>query len=1100
MKSVLKKILILGSGGLRIGQAGEFDYSGSQAIKALKEEGVFTVLVNPNIATVQTDPGMADTVYLQPLNLETVTQIIKKEKPDGILLGFGGQTALNLGLALEEKGILKKYGVAVLGTPVAAIRITEDRELFKEALAKIEFDEAGWIASSPFKGRSREGSRASWRDRPSRPLLKRRGGIKTPLSYAVTTVDAALAAATKIQYPIMMRSGFSLGGLGSGKVENEMELKEKAALALHGAPQILIEEYLGGWKEIEYEIVRDSNDTTITVCNMENFDPMGIHTGESIVVAPSQTLTNYEYHLLREVAIKVARSVGIIGECNIQYALNPKTSEYRVIEMNARLSRSSALASKATGYPLAFVAAKLALGKQLHELRNSVTKKTSACFEPALDYLVVKIPRWDLTKFKAAERTIGTEMKSVGEVMAIGRSFPEAIQKAVRMLNIGASGLNDYPYDIPDPEMEIKNPTDRRLFAIYKMLLRGINVAKIHALSKIDTWFLEHLKATANVEKQIRRVGAIHELPLREAKQFGFSDKTIARLTNTTEEKIREYRIKTGIAPVIKQIDTLAGEFSAETNYLYTTYHGTEHDIKPSAKKSILVLGSGPYCIGSSVEFDWCCVNTARTLRTLKESPIIINSNPETVSTDYDESDRLYFEELTLERVRDIADFENSKGIIVSVGGQIANNLARPLAEHDYNLLGTSADSIDQAENRQRFSALLNKLDIDQPEWQQVTDLASAKKFAEAISYPLIIRPSYILSGTAMNVVWSNEELEKYLGEAAVVSPEHPVVISKFISGAKELEVDGVAQNGEIVIKAISEHIENAGVHSGDATIVLPPQRLYLETVRQAKQIAQKIAQALCITGPFNLQLLAKNNEVKVIECNLRASRSFPFVSKVTNHNFIKIATEVMLEKYTPEHYFTLDLDYVGVKTPQFSYNRLKGSDPVANVEMASTGEVACLGRNYEGAFLASWLATEQSIKGKDILLSIGGDKKMEFLPTIKQLDAAGWNIYATEGTHNFLSHNGIAAAFLYKARDGGEPNVLSAIANQEVHIIINIPSGSGRRVTTDGYQIRRTAINHHVPIITNAQTALLFLNCLTSGAIDAPEPLSWQEFIFKQP
>ncbi len=1137
MQKQIKKVLLLGSGGLRIGQAGEFDYSGSQAIKALKEEGIFIVLVNPNIATVQTDPGMADVVYLQPLNLETVTKIIAKERPDGILLGFGGQTALNLGLKLEEKGVLKKYGVQVLGTPVSAIRLTEDRDLFKKELAKID--------------------------------------VKTPASFAVTTVEEALKSAKKIGYPVMMRSGFSLGGLGSGKVGSEKELREKAAEALHGAPQILIEEYLGGWKEIEYEIVRDSNDTTITVCNMENFDPMGIHTGESIVVAPSQTLTNYEYHMLREVAIRVARSVGIVGECNIQYALNPKTSEYRVIEMNARLSRSSALASKATGYPLAFVAAKLALGKNLHELRNSVTKKTSACFEPALDYLVVKIPRWDLTKFKAAERTIGTEMKSVGEVMAIGRSFPEALQKAVRMLNIGASGLSDYPAEIENPEMEIKHPTDRRLFAIYKMLQKGTSVAKIHEWSKIDKWFLEHLKAIAGVEKKISETdlplqrgrtvsspargevdrsrgpeGREIEL-LRTAKQFGFSDKMIAKLTNSTEDTIRELRIKNKITPVIKQIDTLAGEFSAETNYLYTTYHGTEHDVLPSGQptptplkrglpRPIIVLGSGPYCIGSSVEFDWCSVNTARTLRKLKESPIIINSNPETVSTDYDESDRLYFEELTLERVRDIVDFEKAKGVIVSVGGQIANNLALPLAKvynchserglaadevsrsllgeslsqpinrrsgqrsllrrRDDNkgprILGTSADSIDAAENRQRFSELLNKLGIDQPAWTEVKNINQALDFAERVGYPVLVRPSYVLSGTAMNVVRSQNELRQFLSDASLISPEHPVVISQFIMNAKELDIDGVARAGKIEIYAIAEHVENAGVHSGDATIVLPPQRLYLQTIRRAKQIAKQIVAALKITGPFNIQFIAKDNAIKVIECNLRASRSFPFVSKVTNNNFIEIATKVILDKFESKHFNTLDLPYVGVKSPQFSYQRLKGADPIAGVEMASTGEVACLGHDYFEAFFASWLATEQQVQGKNILLSIGGEQKIKFLDHAKQLVTAGFNLYATRGTHEFLKDNGVPSNFVYKASDSAEPNVMTFITSGKLSLIINIPRGNGRDNTTDGYKIRRAATNHHIPVITNAQNAGLLLKCLFSLPEKKYPILSWQEFI----
>lgn len=1053
---MIKKALLLGSGGLRIGQAGEFDYSGSQALKALKEEGVFTVLVNPNIATVQTDQGMADRLYLQPLNLSSVTQIIKREKPDGILLGFGGQTALNLGLRLEASGILEKYEVEVLGTPVAAIKITEDRELFKQTLTAIQ--------------------------------------VKTPRSLAAATLEEALTAAKKIGYPIMMRSGYSLGGLDSGVIKNTEELRARANEALHNSSQILIEEYLGGWKEIEYEIVRDSNDTVIAVCNMENLDPMGIHTGESIVVAPSQTLNNAEYYLLREISMRVARSVGIIGECNIQFALNPKNGDYRVIEMNARLSRSSALASKATGYPLAFVAAKLALGKKLHELSNSVTKKTSACFEPALDYLVVKMPRWDMSKFKVLNRSIGSEMKSVGEVMAIGRSFPEALQKAVRMLNIGAHGLSDHSFKFDDLEKEISPPTDKTIFAIYEALKKGYSVEKIHDLSQIDRWFLHHLAAIAKIEKIIKKK-ALNKQNLLTAKKFGFSDKTIAKHQHTTEQAIRKMRLQDNIIPVVKQIDTLAGEFAAETNYLYLTYHGTENDLRPSKKAPVLIIGSGPYCIGSSVEFDWCSVNTARTLRRLKESPIVINSNPETVSTDYDESDRLYLEELTLERIQDIADWENPKGIMVSVGGQIANNLAPLLHANGYSLLGTSTEFIDQAENRQKFSLLLNGLHIDQPAWEEVETLEKAKKFALAVGYPVIIRPSYILSGTAMNIVYDEVQLKNFIKEAAVVSSEYPVVISQFIENAKELEIDGVADKGEIVIYAISEHIENAGVHSGDATMVLPPQRLYLETIRSAKNIAKQIARALEITGPFNLQFIAKNNELKVIECNLRASRSFPFVSKVTNHNFITIATEIAMGKFRPQQFQTLDLDYIGVKTPQFSYQRIKEANPVAGVEMSSTGEVACLGKTYHEAFFTSWLATEQTINGKNILLSINKEKRAELLEYIVELDKQDWNIYATEGTHDFLSKHGIASTFLYKASEAGEPNVLTAIAGKKIDVIINIPTGSGNN-HSDGFKIRRLAVNHRLPIVTDRQIAKLFLSCLARIATKKNTPLSWQEYI----
>ena len=1055
-EKIIKKVILLGSGGLRIGQAGEFDYSGSQALKAFREEDIFTVLINPNIATVQTDQGMADCLYLQPLNLTSVTQIIKREKPDGILLGFGGQTALNLGLRLEASGILKKYGVEVLGTPITAIKITEDRELFKQALSTIQ--------------------------------------IKTPHSFTAATIEEAQEAAKKIGYPVMMRSGFSLGGLDSGVIKNSRELHARANEAIHNSGQILIEEYLGGWKEIEYEIVRDKNDTVIAVCNMENLDPMGIHTGESIVVAPSQTLNNTEYHLLREISIRVARTVGIIGECNIQFALNPKNGDYRVIEMNARLSRSSALASKATGYPLAFIAAKLALGKKLHELSNSVTKKTSACFEPALDYLVVKMPRWDMNKFKILNRSIGSEMKSVGEVMAIDRSFPEALQKAVRMLNIGAHGLTDHPFKFNDLEKEISQPTDKTIFAAYEALKKGYSVEKIHNLSQIDRWFLHHLAEIVKIERIIKKKPLTIQ-NLSTAKKFGFSDKTIAKYQHTTEQSIRKMRLKNEIIPVIKQIDTLGGEFAAETNYLYLTYHGVENDLRPSKKAPVLIIGSGPYCIGSSVEFDWCSVNTARTLRKLKESPIVINSNPETVSTDYDESDRLYLEELTLERIQDIADWENPKGIMVSVGGQIANNLAPLLHANGYPLLGTTAEFIDQAENRQKFSLLLNNLHIDQPAWEEAGTLENAKKFALAVGFPVIIRPSYILSGTAMNIVYDEIQLKNFLEEAAVVSSEYPVVISKFIDNAKELEIDGVANKGEIVIYAISEHIENAGVHSGDATMVLPPQRLYLETVRSAKNIARQIARSLKITGPFNLQFIAKNNELKVIECNLRASRSFPFVSKVTNNNFIAIATEVAMGKFRSRQFQTLDLDHVGVKTPQFSYQRIKEANPVAGVEMSSTGEVACLGKTYQEAFFTSWLATEQNIDGKNILLSINKEKRAELLEQIIELDKQDWNIYATEGTHDFLSKNGIASTFLYKADEASEPNILTAIAGGKIDVIINIPSGSGGN-HSGGFKIRRLAVNQLLPIITNRQIAKLFLSCLTRMATKKIIPLSWQDYI----
>ncbi len=1054
----MKSVLILGSGGLRIGQAGEFDYSGSQAIKALKEEGLKTILVNPNIATVQTDPDMADRVYLQPLNVTSVEKIIAKERPSSILLSFGGQTALNLGLELDKEGILEKYKVKVLGTSVRAIRLTEDRDLFKQNLASI--------------------------------------GILSPQSFAVTNVEDALAAARKIGYPVMMRSGFSLGGLGSGKITDERELKQRAQEALHGAPQILIEEYLLGWKELEYEVVRDIADQTLTICNMENFDPMGVHTGESIVVAPSQTLSNDEFHLLREIAIKCAKHFQIQGECNVQFALDPKTSQYRVIEMNARLSRSSALASKATGYPLAFVAAKLALGFRLDEVTNAITRKTTAFFEPALDYIVVKIPRWDTQKLKSADRTIGTEMKSVGEVMAIGRSFPEALQKGIRMLNIGSSGIDDSPEKIENPIDDISKPTDRRLFALYEFFQKGGTVEDAKNLSRIDSWFLHQLHSLSVFQETLTKQKMSEELMLQ-AKQLGFSDQSIGRLKNKSENEIRSYRLKHQITPFIKQIDTLAGEFDAETNYLYTTYQAHSHDIVPSKKKPTIVLGSGPYCIGSSVEFDWCAVNMARTLRKFGTEVIIINSNPETVSTDFDESDRLYFEELSFERVQDIADFEHPKGLIVSVGGQIANNLALPLHKKGYPILGTTAPFIDKAENRDSFSSLLHDLKIDQPPWQRATDLKKAKAFAEGVGYPVLIRPSYVLSGAAMNVVANEEELEKYLREAAIISPDHPIVISKFIENAKELEMDGVAKHGEVIVSAISEHVENAGVHSGDATIVLPPQRLYLETIRRAKKITRSIVKALQITGPFNIQFIAKGNAIQVIECNVRASRSFPFVSKVTQHNFIEIAAEIFMNKYKPREFETLELDYVGVKTPQFSYKRLKGADPVANVEMASTGEVANIGENYLEAFFASWLSTEQKVSGKKLLISAPSDYRIKLLESLATLEAQGWDLYATEGTHDFLAKHGIGSVSLYKVGEKYEPNISTILSKRQVDLIINIPQG-GNEKNTAGFKIRRLAIDHHIPLITNLQLAQIFLQCLAELDMDTIPARSLQEIYGK--
>ncbi len=1049
-----KKAVIFGSGGLRIGQAGEFDYSGSQAIKALKEESVYTVLINPNIATVQTDNDMADRVYFQPLNIRTVTDILEQEKPDIVLLSFGGQTALNLGLELHDQGVFKRLGIKILGTPIKSIKITEDRELFKAAMAEV--------------------------------------GTKTARSVSVYSLEEALAAAKKIGYPVMLRAGYSLGGLGSGRINNDKDLRHKASAALKASPQLLIEEFLIGWKEIEYEVVRDNAGNTITVCNMENLDPMGIHTGESIVVAPSQTLTNKEYHHLREVALKTINHLGIVGECNIQYALDPATGDYRVIEVNARLSRSSALASKATGYPLAFVATKLMLGYKLHELTNAVTGTTSAFYEPALDYIAVKMPRWDLAKLKSSDHHIGSEMKSVGEVMALGRSFPEALQKAIRMLNIGAQGLTSHPYQFSDPLSEIVNATDRRIFAVHEALAGGVSVAKLHAQSGIDEWFLQHLSDIQKLALRIEQQHLNKEL-LITAKQNGFSDRVIASLKNRSEEAIRQQRLKWDIRPVVKQIDTLAGEFDATTNYLYTTYHGVTDDVEPLGARAVAVIGSGPYCIGSSVEFDWCAVNTVKTLTQLDHKTIMINSNPETVSTDFDRSDRLYFEELTGERLRDIADFEKPKGIIVSVGGQIANNLALPLHQAGYPIMGTPPEQIDRAEDRQKFSAMLNQLGVDQPTWQEVSTLAKAKAFAKQVGYPVIIRPSYVLSGGAMNVATSEQELSFYVSEAANLSPDHPVVISRFISNSKEIEIDGVALGGRLKIYAISEHIENAGVHSGDATVVYPAQRLYLETVRKAKSITKMIIENLNITGPFNIQFIAKDNDLKVIECNVRASRSFPFVSKVSGHNFIAIATEAILEIDNKQHYQTLELDYVGVKSPQFSYNRLKGADPVAGVEMASTGEVACFGDNLSEAFYRSWLATEQVVTAKTLFLSVPDEHKLKFIDEAGKLVANGWKIYSTAGTHQYLASYGIKTKLLHKIKEKAEPSIETVIAQQQIGLVMCIPSVT--QDNQDAYIIRRLAIDSHIPLVTNAETGRLLLRCLGDDKL-LSRPKAWQDYV----
>lgn len=1055
--NIPKKILLLGSGGLRIGQAGEFDYSGSQAIKAFKEEGSTVVLMNPNIATVQTDKGLADEVYFLPLTLAYATEVIKREKPDAISLSFGGQTALNLGLLLEEKGILKKYGVRVLGTPVSVIRDTEDRDLFKKRLSEIQ--------------------------------------VKTAKSFAVTNVADALRAAEELGYPIMSRSGFALGGEGSGVVRDKETLSKKLAEVFHTNKQVLIEEYLEGWKEVEYEVVRDQDNNCITVCNMENFDPMGVHTGESIVVAPSQTLTNEEYHMLREVAIKTIRHLGIVGECNIQYALHPKTGDYRVIEVNARLSRSSALASKATGYPLAFVAAKLALGATLPSLPNSVTKVTNACFEPALDYLVIKMPRWDLNKFQNAHKQIGTEMKSVGEIMAIGRSFEEVVQKGLRMLAIGADGFTaqrNGNYAVEDYLKEIKTPTITRIFAIAEALKQGVSVEKIHKLSGIDPWFLGKLQNLVSLERSLKR-GTLTKPMLLRAKRAGFSDRQIATITKSKESTIRSKRLKLNIRPVVKQIDTLAGEFPAQTNYLYLTYHGTEHDVSPS-KKSVMVLGSGPYCIGSSVEFDWSSVEALKTLRHEGRETIMVNYNPETVSTDYDMSDRLYFDELSLERVLDIAEFEKPKGTIVSTGGQIPNNLARALYENGVHVLGTSPTDIHRAEDRHVFSTLLDKLSIDQPSWVELTSMKQAIHAAQELGYPVLIRPSFVLSGAAMSVAFDEASLVKFLKRATALSSDHPVVISKFIENAREIEIDGVAQNGKLIIYAITEHVENAGTHSGDATVVTPPQRTYLETIRRVKDITKSILKELKITGPFNIQFLAKHNTIQVIECNVRASRSFPFVSKVTGYNFIEIATKALLGHRVEGNYQTLELEYVAVKSPQFSHSRIKGADPLLYVEMASTGEVACFGDSYNEALLKSMISAGFRMPEKNILVSLGGEEnKVKLLPALALLHERGFTLYGTDETSMFMKENGIPNIRVHKADAGHTPDTLSLLESGTIDLIINIPARPLARENEDGYVLRRKAVDLNIPLITNRQLAEAFVIALheTGGVVLPAKPWS---------
>ena len=1057
----INKVLILGSGAIKIGQAGEFDYSGSQCIKALKEEGIETVLVNPNIATIQTSDHLADKVYFLPLDVYFLEKIIKKERPEGILLGFGGQTALNVGTALAEKGMLSKYNVKVLGTPVEAILNTEDRDLFIKEIKGIN--------------------------------------LKVPESKPVTDVKQALMAADEIGYPVMCRIAYALGGLGSGVVYNKKQLVELAEKALSHADQILIEEYLRGWKELEYEVVRDAYDNCIVVCNMENFDPMGVHTGESVVVAPVQTLTASESFMLRSMAIKVIRHLGIIGECNIQYALDPKSGDYRIIEVNARLSRSSALASKATGYPLAFVAAKLALGYSLVELKNMVTMETSAGFEPALDYVVVKYPRWDLQKFKKVSKDIGSEMKSVGEVMAIARGYEEALQKAIRMLDMGLHGVVCNKLEFKNLDKELKEPTDKRMFAIAEAFRKGYSTEKIHKLSKIDPWFLFKIKNIIEIEKKLKKynIKKIPVLLFKEAKQKGFSDNQIAILTGSTELDVRAIRKKLEILPRVKQIDTLAAEYPAKTNYLYLTYNATADDIEFKEKEQVVVLGGGPYRIGSSVEFDWCCVNSVMTLRKLNKSTIMINYNPETVSTDYDVCDKLYFDEISFERVMDIYEKENPEGVIVSMGGQIPNNLALPLHKVGVPILGTSPLDIDRAEDRHKFSQMLDTLKIDQPMWKELTNIKKAEQFADDVGYPVLIRPSYVLSGAAMSIALSKEELRRYLKIASAVSKEHPVVISKFISGGREIEIDAVAKNGELHSYAITEHVENAGVHSGDATMVLPPQRTYLETMRRIKKIAQEIARQLKISGPFNIQFIAKDNDVKVIECNLRASRSFPFVSKVLKINFADLATKIFIGADVPNtDRSSFDLNYVGVKAPQFSFTRLKGSDPVLGVEMASTGEVACLGDDFNEAFLKCLLSVGFKFPKKKILLSTGPiASKADFLESTRMLYKKGYKFCATKGTANFMKANGIDAEVLYWPSEKKEPNTITYLAEKKIDLVINIPKNVDKEELDNDYLIRRKAVDYDVPLITNMQLAKRFAEALCRTSPEDLKIKSWDEY-----
>ena len=1074
MKENIKKVLLLGSGALKIGEAGEFDYSGSQALKALKEEGIETVLINPNIATVQTSEGVADKIYFLPVTPYFVEKVIAKERPDGVLLSFGGQTALNCGVALYKAGVFEKYNAQVLGTPVQAIMDTEDRELFVQKLDEIN--------------------------------------VKTIKSEAVENIEDARRAARELGYPVIIRAAYALGGLGSGFCDNEEELNVLAEKAFSFSPQVLVEKSLKGWKEVEYEVVRDRFDNCITVCNMENFDPLGIHTGESIVIAPSQTLTNSEYHKLRELAIRIIRHIGIVGECNVQYAFDPESEDYRVIEVNARLSRSSALASKATGYPLAFVAAKLGLGYGLFDLKNSVTKTTSAFFEPALDYCVCKIPRWDLGKFHGVDRELGSSMKSVGEVMAIGRTFEEAIQKGLRMIGQGMHGfVENKELVIEDIDKALREPTDKRIFVISKAMRAGYTVDQIHDLTKIDKWFLDKLMNIMQTSKELHEWGNNHtqlsQLPnelLYKAKRQGFSDFQVARAIGYEGDmedgilEIRNHRKSVGIVPVVKQIDTLAAEYPAQTNYLYLTYSGVANDVHYLGDhKSIVVLGSGAYRIGSSVEFDWCGVQALNTIRKEGYRSVMINYNPETVSTDYDMCDRLYFDELTFERVMDILDLENPHGVIVSTGGQIPNNLALRLDAQKVNILGTSAKSIDNAEDRDKFSAMLDRIGVDQPEWSALTSMEDINAFIEKVGFPVLVRPSYVLSGAAMNVCSNQEELERFLQLAANVSKKHPVVVSQFIEHAKEVEMDAVAQNGEIVAYAISEHIEFAGVHSGDATIQFPPQKLYVETVRRIKRISRQIAKELNISGPFNIQFLARENDIKVIECNLRASRSFPFVSKVLKINFIELATKVMLglpvEK--PEKNL-FDLDYVGIKASQFSFNRLQKADPVLGVDMASTGEVGCIGDDTSCAVLKAMLSVGYRIPEKNVLMSTGTLKqKVDLLQAARALKAKGYNIFATGGSSKFLAENGVENTRVYWPSEEGQPQALEMLHKKEIDMVVNIPRDLTPTELENGYKIRRAAVDLNIPLVTNARLASAFINAFCSMSIDDIAIKSWDEY-----